>query len=57
VRGARTELVDLEEMSDRDIEDLQDEFRRLHARLSRTGQLPDLEGQAPEPAPRPHESR
>jgi low affinity Fe/Cu permease len=47
MKGARTELVDLEDMSDREIEALQEEFRALHARLSRTGHLPAID-----PSPR-----
>jgi low affinity Fe/Cu permease len=30
VEGARTELVDLEEMSDQELRELEEEFRRLH---------------------------
>lgn len=30
VKGARTELVDLEELSDKELEKLQEEFQRLH---------------------------
>ncbi len=49
VEGARTELVDLEDMSDQDIEDLQTEFRLLHQRLARVGRVPDI---TPPPAAR-----
>ncbi len=35
VRGARTELVDLEEMTDEELEKMQKEFRELHDKLSR----------------------
>lgn len=41
MKDARTELVDLEDMSDREIE-LQEELDDLHARLSRTGHLPQI---------------
>lgn len=34
IGGARTRLVDLEEMSDDEIEELKNEFRRLHARTA-----------------------
>jgi low affinity Fe/Cu permease len=34
VRGARTTLVDLEELSDDEIKQLQEEFRALHHRLA-----------------------
>jgi len=33
VTGARTGMVDLEDMSDEELEKLQKEFRRLHERL------------------------
>lgn len=35
VRGARTELVDLEELSDAELESLHQEFRDLHERVAR----------------------
>ena len=34
VRGARTELVDLEELTDEELEKMQQEFRLLHEKLS-----------------------
>jgi low affinity Fe/Cu permease len=34
VKGARTELVDLEELSDQELEQLQEEFQRLHNQKS-----------------------
>lgn len=34
VRGARTELVDLEELTDEELEKMQEEFRHLHEKLS-----------------------
>jgi low affinity Fe/Cu permease len=34
VRGARTELVDLEELTDEELETMQKEFRLLHERLT-----------------------
>ena len=34
VKGARTELVDLEELSDKELERLQEEFQRLHNKKS-----------------------
>ena len=33
VKGARTRMVDLEDMSDEELEDLHKEFKRLHDRL------------------------
>jgi low affinity Fe/Cu permease len=47
VRGARTELVDLEDLSDAEIATLQDEFRALHERLARTGHLPPVTPRRP----------
>jgi low affinity Fe/Cu permease len=38
VEGARTSLVDLEDMADEELEDLQQEFRRLHERYSQQSQ-------------------
>jgi low affinity Fe/Cu permease len=35
VRGARTELVDLEEMDDEELEKMQAEFKSLHDKLSK----------------------
>jgi low affinity Fe/Cu permease len=35
VRGARTELVNLEELTDEELEKLHDEFRTLHEKVSR----------------------
>ncbi len=35
VRGARTPLVNLQELSDEELESLQEEFRRLHESASR----------------------
>jgi low affinity Fe/Cu permease len=32
VSGARTKLVDLENLSDKELEDLQEEFKRIHER-------------------------
>jgi low affinity Fe/Cu permease len=37
VTKARTSLVDLEDLSEKDLEQLQEEFRRLRERESRTG--------------------
>ena len=44
VQGARTELVDLEEMSDQELRQLQEEFRRLHRERGRpaNGSAADL---------------
>ena len=35
VVGARTKLVDLEELSDKELEELQEEFKRIHERESK----------------------
>ncbi len=37
VKGARTSMVDIEELSDRDLDDLEKEFRDLHGKY--TGEL------------------
>src|SRR5882672_10222085 len=36
VKGARTGLVDLEELSDKELEDLHEEFERLHLAANRS---------------------
>src|SRR5687767_11869816 len=36
VEGARTELVDLEELSERELDELQEEFRRLQRKFRKT---------------------
>jgi low affinity Fe/Cu permease len=37
VKGARTELVNLEDLADEDLEELQKEFSQLHERYARRG--------------------
>lgn len=39
IKGARTELVDLEELSDEELEQLQQEFRRLRERYQKSAQV------------------
>ena len=47
VSGARTSLVDLEEMSDEDLEELHNEFKRIHeevtTRRTKSGKLKKVE--------------
>ncbi|HEX5703054.1 MAG TPA: low affinity iron permease family protein [Pyrinomonadaceae bacterium] len=46
VTGARTGMVDLEDMSDEELEKLQEEFRRLHKRLEGKKDKPKSEKKA-----------
>jgi low affinity Fe/Cu permease len=50
VTRARTDLVDLEHCSDEELDRLQEQFARLHARLQRRGHL---NGAAPDARPEP----
>ena len=43
VAGARTRLVRLEDMSDDEICELQEQFKRLHARLAKPGEAQEQE--------------
>lgn len=46
IKGARTDLVDLEELSDAELEQLQQEFRRLRERYKKSAQVTEEGEQA-----------
>ena len=52
VEGARTGLVDLEDMADEELQELQEEFKRLHARRGEVGQADGQVRQAGRDVPR-----
>lgn len=43
VKGARNNLIDLEDMADEELEDLQQEFQRLHQQYTQSSQNGDAE--------------
>jgi low affinity Fe/Cu permease len=52
MKGARNKLVDLERLSDDELEKLEQEFRRLHKRVSETDtQVAKIESQRGKPSP------